>query len=82
MEIKTEVKKKVEKSDEEDIENKCSHGTYKRGNIVQRQKVHEKQLAPSKLESFVDDDDDDAPRTFRIMTTKMNMKKMILFLRA
>jgi hypothetical protein len=41
MEIKTEVKKKVEKLVDEDIQNKHSHGTYKRGNIVQRQKVQQ-----------------------------------------
>jgi hypothetical protein len=38
MEIKTEVKKKVKKL-AEDIQNKHSHVTYKRGNTVQRQKV-------------------------------------------
>jgi hypothetical protein len=47
--------------------------------ILCKDRKYSKQLVLSELETFVDDDDDDAPRTFRIMTTKKNMKKMIPF---
>jgi hypothetical protein len=47
-----------------------------------KDRKYSKQLAPSELETFVDDDsggsDDDAPKTFNIMTTK-NTNKMMLF---
>jgi hypothetical protein len=46
-----------------------------------KDRKYKKQPAPSEVETFVDDDND-APRTFKNISTKKNMIKMILFLGA